>query len=167
MNDFLLKIWGEGKDLDMLQMGTRTFVMFFITLVLIRIAGMRSLGQKSPFDAIITIMLGAVLSRAVVGVSPFLPTVASGVVLAVTHKLIAYISVKNDWVGFLVKGEKTLLYSNGEIITKNMNRACVSYKDLLRGLRVNMNEDKLDNIDKIYMERSGEISFLKKEKVDN
>jgi hypothetical protein len=35
----LIEIFGEGKNLDALQMSSRGVVMFFIALVLIRISG--------------------------------------------------------------------------------------------------------------------------------
>lgn len=93
MSELIFKLFGEGKDLNALQMGDRAFVMFFITLFLIRLAGMRAFGQKSAFDTIIVIMVGAILSRAVTGASAFFPTVIAGAVLAVVHRLLALISV--------------------------------------------------------------------------
>ncbi|MGI8582874.1 MAG: hypothetical protein ACR2KX_11780 [Chitinophagaceae bacterium] len=53
MSELIFKLFGEGKDLNALQMGDRAFVMFFITLFLIRLAGMRAFGQKSAFDTIL------------------------------------------------------------------------------------------------------------------
>ncbi len=72
--DILTTLFGHGKDLDSLQMICRAIVSFFLTLVLIRIAGIRTFGKKTPFDNVITIMLGSIFSRVVVGASPFIPT---------------------------------------------------------------------------------------------
>ncbi|MDB5224324.1 MAG: hypothetical protein JWN83_2991, partial [Chitinophagaceae bacterium] len=120
MNEIIYKLFGEGKELDALQMGDRAFVMFFITLFLIRVAGMRAFGQKSAFDMIIVIMLGAILSRAVTGASAFFPTVVAGAVLAVVHRLLALISMYNETIGAIVKGNKILLFKNNKVIKKNM-----------------------------------------------
>ena len=162
MNDLIFTLFGEGKDLNALQMGCRAFVMFFITLALIRIAGMRAFGQKSAFDSIIVIMLGAILSRAVAGASDFFPTVTAGAVLAVVHRLLAIATVYSDALGSIIKGEKAILFTNNKIVNKNMLRSCISRKDLLEEVRLNLNESTMDNVKEIYMERSGKISIIKK-----
>lgn len=84
------QIFGVGKNLTIAQMSARGFVIFFIALALIRIAGMRSIGKGTAFDTVITIMLGAVLSRAVVGVSEFWPTLLASAVIAITHRIVAW-----------------------------------------------------------------------------
>ena len=38
--DIIYLIFGEGRDLNIWQMGSRAVVVFFITVLLIRIAGM-------------------------------------------------------------------------------------------------------------------------------
>jgi uncharacterized membrane protein YcaP (DUF421 family) len=164
MNDILFTLFGEGKDLNALQMGCRAFVMFFITLALIRITGMRAFGQKSAFDSIIVIMLGAILSRAVAGASDFFPTVTAGAVMAIVHRLLAMATVHNDFLGSVVKGEKTILFANDKIVNRNILRCSVSPKDLMEEVRLNLNESTMDNVKEMYMERSGKISIIKKQK---
>jgi len=61
------QLFGAGRELDALQMSARAFVLFFLMLVLVRVAGRRAFGRKSSFDTIIVITLGALLSRVVVG----------------------------------------------------------------------------------------------------
>jgi len=52
--NLLIQIFGEGKDLNALQMSSRGIVIFFIALILIRISGRRSFGVRTPLDNIIT-----------------------------------------------------------------------------------------------------------------
>ena len=58
--DILHTLFGEGKDLNSLQMVCRAVGCFFITLALIRIAGIRTFGRRTAFDNVITIMLGSI-----------------------------------------------------------------------------------------------------------
>jgi uncharacterized membrane protein YcaP (DUF421 family) len=67
--EILATIFGVGSELEPGQMAARAVVMFFVTLVLIRLSGRRSFGQRTAFDACTTVLLGAVLSRGLVGVS--------------------------------------------------------------------------------------------------
>jgi uncharacterized membrane protein YcaP (DUF421 family) len=66
--------------------------------MLIRYTGMRLFGIKSAFDICVTIILGAVLARAIVGASPFLPTMVASTTLVIMHKIIAAISVNNQMI---------------------------------------------------------------------
>lgn len=123
---------------------------------------MRAFGQKSAFDSIIVIMLGAVLSRAVVGASPFFATLLAGAVFAGVHRLLAILSMYSEVVGYLVKGQKITLFQNGQIIKKSMLICSVSYKDLQEEVRLKLNEATMNNVQEIAMERSGKISVVKK-----
>ena len=50
-------MWGEGRDLDAVQMVVRGAVVFFVTLALVRISGRRSFAR--PGRAATTGMLQA------------------------------------------------------------------------------------------------------------
>ena len=160
------QLFGHGEQLTPLQMGFRAFIMFFIALLLIRIAGMRTFGKNSAFDTIIGIMLGAVLSRAVIGASPFLSTIAAGFVMVALHRVIAWISVTQEWLGKIVKGKSQPLYKNGKIQWRNMKTTGVSENDLMEGVRMEGKVKTLGEIEEAQMERNGEISIIKKKKPD-
>ncbi|MHA4738678.1 DUF421 domain-containing protein [Dyadobacter sp. MSC1_007] len=155
-------LFGEGENQTTLQMSMRAVVIFIITLLLLRIAGRRSFGMKSPFDNIIVILLGAILSRAVVGASEFVPTVTAATVIAVLHRAGAWLGALNTKFGALIKGQKIPLVENGQLIRENMKRALISESDLYTSLRNNMHVEDFDSINGAYMENNGQISFVEK-----
>src|SRR5688500_14278019 len=99
----IYEIFGQGKDLTVLQMGLRALVIFIIALIVLRIAGRRSFGMQMPIDNILVILLGAILSCAVVGASPFVPTVVAAAIIAVLHRLFALIAIYSKGFGWLIK----------------------------------------------------------------
>jgi len=160
--EILTQLFGEGENQTTLQMSARAVVIFIITLILLRIAGRRSFGMKSPFDNIIVILLGAILSRAVVGASEFLPTIASATVIAVLHRLGAWLGALNLRFGALIKGQKIVLFEKGKLKHDNMRRALVSESDLYASLRNDMHLESFERIESAYMENNGQISFVRK-----
>ncbi len=155
-------IFGIGEHLSYYQMSARAFVIFFITLFLIRLAGMRTIGKKSAFDTALTIMLGALLSRVIVGASEFMPTVCAGTVIALIHRLLAWISMGSETIEKIIKGEQRTLYQHGQIQWKNMRRACVSENDLMESVRLKANVKSLNEIEEAHIESNGEISVVLK-----
>jgi uncharacterized membrane protein YcaP (DUF421 family) len=164
MNGFETLI-GEGAEkLTPLQMGVRALLIFLIALVLIRFTGRRSFGQRSPFDNVITILLGAVLSRSVVNSDvSFWAPVAAALMLSVLHRTFAWLSTKSDAFGRIVKGDEKLLYKDGKHFHENMKCTFITKKDLLEGIRREGNVEDESKIKEAWVERDGGISVVKKE----
>ena len=113
MNDILTQLFGSSSDLNVLQMVLRGVLVFALTLLMYRISGRRSLGQHSLFDVCVTVLLGAILSRAVVGASPLLPTIATGFALVLFHRAIAHVSARSESFSTLVNGRPRTLVQDG------------------------------------------------------
>jgi uncharacterized membrane protein YcaP (DUF421 family) len=160
--DLLYTLFGEGKDLNSLQMVCRAVVCFFLTLLFIRVAGIRTFGKRTAFDNVITIMLGSIFSRVVVGASPFIATTLACLAFVLVHRVLAWAALYSDAVGWVVKGEKSTLYSDGQRNERNMRKARVSEKDLRESVRHAIHEDSLEHVKEIIQERNGEISVVKK-----
>ena len=162
--DTLNFLFGRGEHINMLQMSVRAFCMFIIMMFLLRFAGKRAFAKKSAFDTIITIMLGAVLARGVVGASPFWSTVAASGVMVILHRFFAWISVKNNFVEKFVKGNVVTLFQKENLITSNLEQTGISKNDLHESLRLETKKDTLEDIQSAFLETNGRISFILKRK---
>lgn len=155
---------GRGHDLNALQMGIRGILVFFIALLLIRFTGMRVFGIRNAFDTCIIIMLGSILSRAITGSTPFIPTLTAAIVLMVIHKIIATLSIGNSHLSDMVKGTHISLYKEGILNEKNLRKCGMSYSDIMEEIRILLHQNSLTDINEIFMERTGKISVIEKSK---
>lgn len=161
MDNFTL-LFGRGEDLTISQMSLRGVIVFVFALALIRISGRRSFGIKSPLDNIIVITLGAVLSRAIVGASPFLPVIVTCITIVVLHRLAARIFSAFPKIHNFLEGEKIILFENGDFIEDNLKRAVLCRNDVMKGVREAALSENLADIEKVYIENSGKITVIKK-----
>jgi len=159
--ELLHHCFGTGDDLTPLQMGCRAFVTFFAALALIRIAGMRSFGKRSAFDVANGIMLGAVLSRGIVGASPWLATIAAGLVLVSLDRVLAWLGSRSGAIERLVKGETLAVFREGTMNRRAMAIAAVSRGDLQAAVRHETNSSGFEGIESIVVETTGELSVTK------
>ena len=160
--EILNEWWGVREDISPAELAARALAMFGILLFLVRVTGMRPFGKGSAIDGIVVILLGSVLSKGVVGATPFWSTVAGGVALMAAHKLLAWAAVKWRTVGKVVKGREMILYREGKFFENHMEREGISENDILEQLRIKANMASLDDISEVYFERNGELSFVKK-----
>jgi uncharacterized membrane protein YcaP (DUF421 family) len=160
----ITELFGEGEELTPVQMSLRALVIFIMAIILLRLSGRRSLGMKMPFDYVILFLLGALLSRAIAGASPFISTIVASLLLVLLHRACGLIGLYSDGFGQLIKGNSKIIYENGKVKEEYMRQFAISEKDLMEAIRLKSGLDNMNQIDKAYVERNGEISVIPKQK---
>jgi len=158
----LLGLGANPKDLTFIQISLRGIIVFLVTLATVRLGHKRSLSHKTPFDAVLLVILAAVLSRAINGSAAFFATLGGGVVLVVIHRLLAYLAFYSHGFGILVKGRPDVIVRDGQCDLATMRRNHVSMHDLDEDIRLGVHTDDLSKIHVARVERSGDISFITK-----
>jgi uncharacterized membrane protein YcaP (DUF421 family) len=164
-NFFLTLLGPDGKatELTLLHISLRAFFIFVVGLAIVRIGDRRSLAEKTAFDAIFIVLIGSMLSRAINGTAPFFTTIAAGIVLMVIHRACAFGACKSHAFGKLIKGRAVTLVREGKIDRAQMRRSLVSDHDFEEDLRLDAKTEDVSTIQVARLERSGDISFIKKE----
>lgn len=143
-----------------IPMSLRALMIFIATLIFLRIAGRRSFGQKTAFDLCITVLLGAVLSRAIVGASPVMPILAAGAVLVLAHRLLAILAMRWPMLDRLINGVERMLVENGRKNDDQMRAGLVSERDIDEALRKKLGNAPRQAILYAVLERNGEITIV-------
>lgn len=159
LSDFL-RLREPVEDVGVLAMVARSAIIYLTALLLVRLASLRLLAKSSAFDVIVAVMLGSILSRAINGSAPLLPTVAAAAVLLILQGLLAFIARHTTWLGPVVKGEPVLLIDEGEIQEKGLRAADLTREDLIESLRLNISDDDPKRVRQAYFERNGKISVI-------
>jgi uncharacterized membrane protein YcaP (DUF421 family) len=165
-NLFLTLLGPDGKatELTLSHISLRALVIFIIGIALVRIGDRRSLSEKTAFDAIFIVLIGSMLSRAINGTAPFFATIAAGLVLMIIHRACAFGACKSHAFGKLLKGQPVTLVRNGQIDQAQMRRSLVSEHDFEEDMRLDAKTEDVSTIQLARLERSGDISFIKKGK---
>jgi uncharacterized membrane protein YcaP (DUF421 family) len=154
---------GQPNDLTILQLCLRAFIIFVLGLAMVRIGDRRSLSEKTGFDTLFLVLMGATLARAINGGAAFLTTIGCAIFLMLVHRIFAFIACRSHTFGKLIKGNDVVLVSDGQIDWKAMKRYLVSKHDLEEDLRLSAQTEKISEIRAARLERSGDISFIEKE----
>ena len=159
-------LFGTGSDLTPLQASLRAIAVAFICLGFLRFSGRRAFGLGSPVDNVAAVLIGAVMSRAVVGASPFLSVVAAGATIVLLHRLLAWASMRSENLGKIVKARALVVYEHGRFNESNMRYCRITRHDIMAGVREAIHEDSLEHVQRILVERNGRISVIKETNVE-
>jgi uncharacterized membrane protein YcaP (DUF421 family) len=158
----LLGLSVEPRNLTFIQISLRGVVVFLVTLTMVRLGHKRSLSHKTPFDAVLLVILASVLSRAINGSAAFFATIGGGLVLVLLHRFLAYLAFYSHAFGILVKGKPDVIVCDGQCDFETMRRNHISMHDLEEDMRLDAHLDDLSKVRVARIERSGDISFIKK-----
>lgn len=137
--------------------------VFFAALLIIRMGNHRIFGKNSAFDIVLGIIYGSILSRAITGNSPFVPTIVAAFVLVMLHKLLAYFTFHTNFgLSSFIKGSPRTLVEDGKLQKKAMEENSITENDLTEAIRSSGSFAGVSRIKYAYLERSGKISVILK-----
>ena len=161
LKEFLVYLFGIGQqDLDVLQMSVRALIVYPLGIVMVHVGDKRFLGGIAAFDFLMAIIIGSILSRAISGSAPFVPSLAASFVLVLAHRGFAALGFR--WAGFakLVKGSPRQLVRDGEILWNEMRKSAIGEDDLRGAVRHHGRTMSLEDVSQAFLERNGEISVI-------
>ena len=149
----------------LLQIVIRTGVIYLLVLVGVRLSGKREVGQMTPFDLTLLLLLSNSVQNAMTGPDTSLMggAVAAGTLLILNY-LVADLSGTNRRFRRWIQGQPTLLIHDGRTIEAHMAREHVSTDELERALR----EHGINNPEQValaVLEVDGSISCLKYDEI--
>ncbi len=139
----------------------RTGVIYLFVLAGVRLSGKREVGQMTPFDLTLLLLLSNAVQNAMTGPDTSLlgGVVAAGTLL-VMNFLVADVAGVNRRFRKFVQGSPTLLIHNGQLLLPHLVREHVTSDEIERALREH-GIARVQDVSLAVLEVDGSISVLK------
>jgi len=139
----------------------RTAVIYLFVLVGVRLSGKREVGQMTPFDLTLLLLLSNSVQNAMTGPDTSL---VGGVVAAATLLILNYgvaeVAGMNRRFRKVIQGSPSLLIHNGELVMPHLAREHVSVDEVMRALREH-GISCVQDVSLAVLEVDGSISVLR------
>lgn len=139
----------------------RAVGVYLILLVLLRIAGKRTLSQVTTFDFVLILIIAETTQQALLGEDYSLTNmtiIASTLVLL--SLVFAYVDFYLPNVSKWVDGAPLIVVRDGEILKDRVRRELVTEEDILESARMKHGIERMDQIKYAVLEKSGDISII-------
>jgi uncharacterized membrane protein YcaP (DUF421 family) len=140
----------------------RAAIVYALLLVLIRLSGRRTLGQFTPFDLLVVMLLSESVSNALSGGDD---SIVAGIIAACTliglNLAVAVVTARNAGVQKALQGEPVLVGRQGQIFSDVLKKHHVPNADVEQALREA--DCDLQDMQCAFLESDGHISILKKQ----
>ena len=144
-----------------LEIAARTSAIYVLVLLGIRLTGKREVGQMTPFDLTLLLLLSNSVQNAMTGPdTSLLGGAVAASVLLIMNYFLARVSGFNRHVRTVIEGSPTLLIHNGQLLVAHCEKEHVSVDEVQRALR----EHGVAGIAEValaVLEVDGSISVLK------
>ena len=144
------------------QFVLRAVVVYVLVMVLVRLSGKRAVGQFTPFDLVLVILIGNAVQNGINGGDNSLTGAAimASTLIALNY-LVASLTSRHRGIEKVIEGEPVVLARNGHVFAQVLRRELVSHDDFNEALRMNGIGDIAD-VELAILETNGRISVVPK-----
>jgi uncharacterized membrane protein YcaP (DUF421 family) len=141
----------------------RAAVVYVVLLTLVRLSGKRTIGQYTPFDLVLIVLLGNAVQNSLLGEDHSL---LGGLLLVATliglNWLVGALSARSRRLDRVIAGEPVLLAHDGVVYHAILKRENISPADFDEAMREAECADIAD-VQLALLETNGRISVIKRE----
>ncbi|HFK3155761.1 DUF421 domain-containing protein [Citrobacter sedlakii] len=144
-----------------MDMVLRAIAIYLILLIVIKIAGRRTLMQMTSFDLILLLIISEATQQALLG-EDFSVTGAmlTIITLVVVDILFGYLKKKIRGAENLIDGAPVILVAHGAANQTKLQKVSVSCDDIMLAARQNHGILEMKEIKYAILERNGQISII-------
>lgn len=139
----------------------RTAAIYLFLLVVFRLAGKRTLGEVTPFEFVLLLVIGEGAQQGLLGedfsVTNALLVITTFIVLDIGLGLAKQ---RLAWLERAVEGAPVVVFADGQPLQHRMDRARINESDILEAAREKQGLERLDQVKFAVLERSGGISII-------
>lgn len=149
----------------LLNIALRTSVIYLVVLIGVRLSGKREVGQMTPFDLTLLLLLSNSVQNAMTGPdTSLLGGVIAASTLLILNYLVGNLSGANRRFRRIIQGQPSLLVHDGQVIESHMEKEHVSMDELKRAMREH-GIATCHDVALAVLEVDGSISFLKYDEI--
>ncbi len=141
----------------------RGVIVYIAVLVMMRISGKRTVGEFTPFDVIVLMLLSEAASNSMTGGEE---SVQGGLIVVATliglNYLSAFLSTRSRMVDKLLQGRPVVLIRRGKVIKDALLANNMPENDLREAMRSQAIR-RYEDVELALLEPDGEVSFFKRE----
>lgn len=140
----------------------RAVVVYALVLVLMRLSGKRAVGQFTPFDLVLLILIGNAVQNGINGGDNSLTGAAiMASTLMVLNYAMAMLISRHHRAERMIEGAPVVLARDGKVFPRVLRRELVSEEDFKEALRMNNIED-VSGVHLALLETNGHITVMAK-----
>lgn len=152
-------------DYTLLEIVLRTAIIYAAVLVGLRLTGKREVGQMTPFDLVLLILIANAVQNAMTGPDN---SVTGGLVAAGTLLLMNFLMsrlvFRNRKIGRFVEGSPAILVRDGQLLQNNLDQERITADELLQALREH-GVPRTEDVSLAVLEIDGSISVLRNDEL--
>ena len=140
----------------------RTAVVYVVVLFLLRLAGKRELGQMSPVDLVVILVIANAVQNAMTGGdNSLIGGIIAAATLVAVNTAFARVGHRVPYLQHLFESQPTVLVRGGKLVKRNLDRENVEEDELMMAAREHGIDD-ISGVESAYLERDGSISIIPK-----
>ncbi len=150
-----------GLAMPWWELVLRALAVYVVVLIMVRVVGKRTVGQYTPFDLVVVVLLGTAVQNSLIGRDESL---IGGLILAATllalNWMAGFASARSIRLSRVIEGAAIILARDGKVDREQLRRQSVSEEELTAACRANGCCDHAE-IGLAILETSGEITVIK------